>query len=64
MLWMTQIPRGAQQNGASDCWGPSDPFLSHLFSAIATHRGKQEFCTALVSSWYHTEKKISKTPSP
>lgn len=63
MLWMTEIPHGAQQTGASDCWGPSDPFLSRSFSAIAAHRGKQEFCTALVS-WYHAEKKISKTPSP
>lgn len=60
MLWVTEIPCGAQQKGAADYWGASDASLSLSFSPIVTQRGKQDFCTALVSPWYHTEKKSNK----
>lgn len=40
MLWMTQIPHGAQQNGASDYWGASDPSLIHFLLLPHTEGNK------------------------
>lgn len=44
MLWVTQIPHGAQQKGDSHYWGASDPFVSLIhFLILPNTEGNKSF---------------------